>query len=136
MVLGRRWSRPYHLAPQTLTLSATSVTAVTLLFWLAVTHAQVVPGHLRTDALFALVWLALVLVVGQTLVVASIRRLRGRHSSAFLLLNPLTAAVLGSTLLGESLSQRQLLGAFLVLTGMGLATGLADLLRQRVSSLF
>lgn len=135
LVLGRRWSGPYRLAPRTLTLWATAVTAVSLLVWSAVTHAQIIPQHFRADALFALAWLAIVLVVGQTLVVVSIRRLQGRRSSAFLLLNPLTAALLGSTLLGEQLSSLQLLGAFLVLAGMALATGLADLFRRRLKSM-
>jgi drug/metabolite transporter (DMT)-like permease len=131
LVLGRRWSRPYRLAPQSLTLSAITLTVVGLFLWLGATHSEIIPPHVRFDALMALVWLALVLVVGQTLLVASLRRLPGRHSSAFLLLNPVTAAVLGATILGESLDRTQILGAFLVLAGMAFATGLVDLLRRR-----
>jgi drug/metabolite transporter (DMT)-like permease len=133
LVLGRRWSRPYGLAPESLTLSAISLTVVGLLVWLVATRSEITPAHLTADALLALMWLALVLVVGQTLLVTSLRRLPGRHSSAFLLLNPVTAAVLGATILGESLDRLQILGAFLVLAGMAFATGLVDLLRRRLA---
>jgi drug/metabolite transporter (DMT)-like permease len=133
LVLGRRWSRPYRLAPEILTLSAITLTVVSLLLWLTASRSEIIPRHLTIDALLALAWLALVLVVGQTLLVASLRRLPGRHSSAFLLLNPVTAAVLGATILGESLDRLQIIGALLVLAGMAFATGLVDLVRRRLA---
>ena len=51
-----------------------------------------------------------------------------RRSAAWLLLNPVTAAVLGVVVLDESLSLPQVAGAVVVLTGLGLGSGLSPAL--------
>jgi drug/metabolite transporter (DMT)-like permease len=58
------------------------------------------------------------------LVVASMRRLAARRASAFLLLNPPTAALGSWLLLGEQLTAVQILGGALVLLAMAGASGL------------
>ena len=50
---------------------------------------------------------------------------------AWLLLNPVTAAVLGVVVLDESLSLPQVAGAVVVLTGLGLGSGLSPALTGR-----
>jgi drug/metabolite transporter (DMT)-like permease len=108
------------------------MTALVGLAWLSmVEHGELVPDHWRADAVVALVWLGIVMVAGQTLVMASVRRVRAETSASLLLFNPLTAAVLGVTLLGESLTTSQALGALLVLTGMASASGLFTVVRRR-----
>jgi drug/metabolite transporter (DMT)-like permease len=53
------------------------------------------------------------------------------------MLNPLTASILAVLILGESLGAVQLLGAILILVGIGLATGLvaiiSDLARRHLA---
>jgi drug/metabolite transporter, DME family len=132
LVLGRRWLAPFGIRPDQTALSAAVMTALVGLAWLSmVEHGELVPDHWRADAVVALVWLGIVMVAGQTLVMASVRRVRAETSASLLLFNPLTAAVLGVTLLGESLTTSQALGALLVLTGMASASGLFTVVRRR-----
>ena len=134
LVLGRRWLRPSGIRPEHTALSAAAMTALVVLAWLAVVDRSViVPSHWRLDALVALVWLSFVMVAGQTLVMASVRRVRAEVSASFLLLNPITAALLGVTVLGEGLSATQAVGGLLVLLGMAMASGLFTVLRRPAS---
>jgi drug/metabolite transporter (DMT)-like permease len=132
LVLSRRWSRPFGLGPPTVSLATTGLTAVGLFVALLVAGSAgaIVPPSVRPDALVALAWLALVAVVAQVLVVGAVRRIDARRSSAFLLLNPLAATLLGAVLLGERLSAPQVLGAVLVIVGMAVGTGTVEALRD------
>jgi drug/metabolite transporter (DMT)-like permease len=133
LALGRRWLGPFAIRPEQAALSASVLTALVVLAWLAATDPGVLmPDTWRADALVALVWLGFVMVAGQTLVMASVRRVRAEVSASLLLLNPLTAALLGITILGESLSATQAFGGLLVLVGMALASGLFTVVRRRV----
>jgi drug/metabolite transporter (DMT)-like permease len=133
LVLGRRWLRPYAIRPEHTALTASVMTAVVVLGWLAVFERTViVPGTWRPDALVALVWLGFVMVAGQTLVMAGVRRVRAEISASLLLLNPLTAAVLGVTVLGENLTATQVLGGLLVLAGMAMASGLFTVVHRKL----
>jgi probable blue pigment (indigoidine) exporter len=133
LALGRRWLRPFAIRPEQTAMSASVMTAVVVLAWLAVADpGVVVPSQWRADALVALVWLGFVMVAGQTLVMASVRRVRAETSASLLLLNPITAALLGVTILGESLSATQALGGLLVLFGMAMASGFFTVMRQRL----
>jgi drug/metabolite transporter, DME family len=130
LVLGRRWLQPYDIGSDQAALSAAVMTAVVVLGWLAATDPGViVPSQWRLDALVALVWLGFVMVAGQTLVMASVRRVRAETSASLLLLNPITAALLGVTLLGEGLAATQVVGGILVLVGMATAAGLFAIVR-------
>lgn len=131
LVLGRRWLGPFGIRPQQTALSAAALTALVVLAWLAVVDRGVVmPSHWRLDALVALVWLGFVMVAGQTLVMAGVRRVRAEVSASLLLLNPITAALLGVTVLGENLSTTQAVGGLLVLVGMAMAAGLFTVVRR------
>jgi DME family drug/metabolite transporter len=89
-------------------------------------------------ATVALLWLILApSVAAQLLLVAAVRRLPARTSSAFLLVNPVAASGLAAALLGERLSSSQLVGAVLVLVGIALATGVPGIIgsaRRRVAA--
>lgn len=125
LVLSRRWSVPWRLAGPVVTLGTVVATGLPLGAWLVVTDpAALVPAHVRPDALLALAWLAIFPgVVAVTLIVVGVQRLDARRSSAFLLLNPIAAALLSWLLLGERLSPAQLVGAVLVLAGIASASG-------------
>jgi probable blue pigment (indigoidine) exporter len=123
LVLGRRWIPPLALRPEVIALASALLTVVVVLAWLAVTApASIFPANVSPEAMIALVWIAFVLVAGQTMVMASVRRIPAQRSAAFLLLNPLTSAFLALVLLGERLSPPQLLGAALVVVGIAAAT--------------
>ncbi len=99
---------------------------------LLVEPGAIVPLVVAPEALAALGWL----IVGpstlaQLLLQASVRRVRARHSAAFLLLNPISASVLAAVLLGERLAPSQAAGAILVLVGIGLSSGLIGARRRR-----
>jgi drug/metabolite transporter (DMT)-like permease len=128
LVLSRRWSVPWALPGTQITLGLVLATGVPLVAWLFVAdRAALVPAPLRPDAALALLWLALAPgALAPILVVAAVRRLDARRSSAFLLLNPVSAALLSWMLLGERLGAVQLLGALLVLAGIAVASGAAE----------
>ena len=131
LVLGRRWLRPFGIRPEQAALWAAAMTAFLVLVWLvAADPGAIVPRHWRLDALVALAWLSFVMVAGQTLVMASVRRVRAEVSASLLLLNPITAALLGVTVLGERLTTVQGIGGLLVLLGMASASGLFTAVRS------
>ncbi|HEY8454817.1 MAG TPA: DMT family transporter [Actinopolymorphaceae bacterium] len=133
LVMGRRWSPAYEIRPEHAALAAAVMTAVLLLGLLAaVDRSALLPNDWRPDALVALLWLGFVMVAGQTLVMVSVRRVPAEISASLLLLNPLTAALLGMTLLGEKLSGTQIIGGVLVLVGMALASGLFAFVRGKL----
>ncbi len=123
LVLARRWSRPYRLDGLAIGLANVTLTALVLgPAILVIDPASLAPSNPPLDAILALVWLAAVAALGPVLTVASVRRIPAARSSAFLLLNPITATVLAALLLGERVSPTQLAGALLVLIGMATAT--------------
>ncbi len=126
LLLSRRWSRPYQLTGGAIALSIAATTGLGLLpVELIREPGLLLPAHLRPDAAFALIWLALVPgVAAQLFVVASVRRVKTRSSAAMLLVSPVTAAALAALVLGETLNGPQLLGAVLVLGGTVGAAGL------------
>ena len=126
LVLGRRWLAAYELPPERVAFSASLTTFVVFATWVGITDSDALwPDALRFDSLVSLIWLGIVLAGGQTLVMMSARRIQSRRSAAFLLLNPLTAAVLGVVILDETLTLPQVAGAVLVLVGLALGSGVA-----------
>ncbi len=123
LVLARRWSRPYRLDGLTVGLANVVLTALLLgSAILVLDPGALVPSDPPLDSILALAWLAAVAALGPVLTVASVRLIPAARSSAFLLLNPITATVLAALLLDERVSPTQLAGALLVLVGMGAAT--------------
>jgi probable blue pigment (indigoidine) exporter len=125
LVLTRRWSHAYDLPGPAIGATALALTAATALLLVVAAPASAAARPLRPDAVAAVVWLALgpgaLAAVG---VIVSMRRLEARRASAFLLLNPPTAAIGSAILLGERFTLVQLLGAGLILVAMAAASGL------------
>jgi drug/metabolite transporter (DMT)-like permease len=125
LVLSRRWSVPYGLPGPSVALAALALSGAGTAVLMAVTGIPLTEGDLLPEAAWAVAWLALGPgALAAVLVVIGMRRLPARRASAFLLLNPPTAAVLAWVLLGERLSPVQLLGGALVLAAMAGASGL------------
>lgn len=123
LVLSRRWGRADGLDGIRIALATMTVAAVTLALLVAASD----PGSLAlpalsTEAVAALGWLAFAGAAGQALGTASTRLVPASRSAAFLLLNPITAAVLALLLLGTVPSPIQVVGAALVLAGIAIAT--------------
>jgi drug/metabolite transporter (DMT)-like permease len=123
LVLARRWSTPYRLEGLTVALANGALTAVVLGGFVLVTDpGSLAPADPPLEAAVAIAWLAAVAALGPVLTVASVRLIPAARSAAFLLLNPITAAILAVVLLGELPSPLQVAGGALVLLGMAAAT--------------
>jgi drug/metabolite transporter (DMT)-like permease len=133
LVLSRRWSIVYDLPGPTIGMFAMGLSALVAGLWAAAAGTILPPVAPGADAVAAVIWLALAVgALATVLVVVGMRRLPARRASAFLLLNPPTAALLSWLLLGETFSGLQLVGAALVLVAMAAATGLVAGSRRRV----
>jgi drug/metabolite transporter (DMT)-like permease len=108
---------------------------LTIAFWLLVASTLVTgalqlfvdPGGLglalSTTGWVALVWLALpASALPHVLVTSTLRRLPASRAAPFLLLMPVAGALIAAVLLGERLDPLQLVGAGLILVGIGVAT--------------
>jgi drug/metabolite transporter (DMT)-like permease len=122
LVLARRWG-------------SERLPFLTIAFWLLVASMAVTgalqlvidPAGLRPDlsgaGWAALLWLALpASALPHVLVTSTLRRLPASQAAPFLLLMPVSGAMIAALLLGERLDLIQLLGAGLILLGVGLAT--------------
>jgi DME family drug/metabolite transporter len=135
LVLSRRWARSLRPPGAVVALAVFAATAIVLApATLLVAGDGLLPAPSDPDlavAVLAVAWLAIgPSVAAQLLLMAGVRRLPARRSSAFLLLNPVTAAILAALFLGERLSSTRVAGAALVLTGMAVASGLPGLIRS------
>jgi drug/metabolite transporter (DMT)-like permease len=123
LVLSRKWGRADGLDGIRIALATMSVAAVGLaLLVVATDPGSLALPALSAEAIGALAWLAFAAAAGQALGTASMRLVPASRSAAFLLLNPITAAVLAFVLLGTVPSAIQLVGAGLVLAGIATAT--------------
>ena len=69
-------------------------------------------------------WLVLVpSLLSQLLIMASVRRVAARRTSASLLLTPITGALLSAWMLGERLAAGEIVGGILVIIGIAGASG-------------
>ena len=124
MVLSRRWQRPWGIRPTQITLSNFGLLGISGLLLALVAGDPLLKPAAPLNAWLAVLWLGIVAgAIATILLTESHRRLPTSEGSAYLLLNPLTAAILAVPVLGEVLSPAQLVGAALVLTGIGVATG-------------
>lgn len=132
LVFSRRWSGPHGLFGPSVALAALGVSGIGIGALIPLLGDPGLDGTLRPEAAAAVIWLAVGPgALAAVLVVTGMRRLPARRASAFLLLNPPTAALGGWLLLDERLSIVQLLGGALVLVAMAGASGLALPLLQR-----
>jgi probable blue pigment (indigoidine) exporter len=126
LVLSRRWSTSYSLSGVAVGLSLLGMAGAGNALLLLILGDPGLQGPMRPDAALAIAWLAVGPgALAPVLVVTGMRRLPARRASAFLLLNPPTAAVGAWLLLHERLTAVQLLGAGLVLLAVAVASGLA-----------
>jgi probable blue pigment (indigoidine) exporter len=123
LVLARRWSDPDHLSPLSIALALLLSTVV------VTGGAQLVsdPAGLQVDLSVvgwaALIWLALpASALPHVLVVTTMRRLPASRAAPYLMLMPVSGAILAAVLLDEQLDPLQLLGAGLMLAGIAAAT--------------
>ena len=129
LVLLRRWAgggprdRDPMLVPEVTATAVVVSTALVLLLVMLITEpSALVPSAPVPEALAAILWLAIGPgCLSQLFIAISARRITARRSAAFLLLNPLTAAITAFLVLGEVLSPVQGVGAGLVLAGIALA---------------
>jgi probable blue pigment (indigoidine) exporter len=120
---GARRERDPMLVPEvTATAVVVSTALVLLLIELITEPSALVPDSPVPEAVAAILWLAIGPgCLSQLFVAISARRITARRSAAFLLLNPVTAAITAPLILGEVLSPVQGVGAALVLAGIALA---------------
>jgi drug/metabolite transporter (DMT)-like permease len=121
--LARLWADPARLP--TLTVAfwlLVSSLLVSGLLQVLVDASELLP-HLSLQGWTALVWLALpASALPHVLVIATLRRMPASRAAPFLLLIPISGALLAAALLGERLDQIQLAGAGLILLGIAVAT--------------
>jgi drug/metabolite transporter (DMT)-like permease len=134
LVLARRWSVAYALPGPVVALGNAVATALVLgTVLIASAPTAVLPASVRWDSAIALAWLAVVAAAGQVLAVLAVRLIPAERSSAFLLLNPLTAAILAWLLLGAVPTALQAAGCAFVLIAMAAVGGwLRPLRRPRI----
>ena len=121
--LARLWGSPERLPPLTIAfwLLVASM-AVTTVLQLVVAPAGLAL-RLSLNGWAALLWLALpASALPHVLVVATMRRMPASRAAPFLLLMPISGTLIAAMLLGERLDLLQLVGAALILTGIGVAT--------------
>ena len=121
--LARLWADPSRLP--TLTVAfwlLVSSLLVTGALQVVVDPAPMLP-HLSLTGWTALLWLALpASALPHVLVIATLRRLPASRAAPFLLLMPISGALIAAALLGERLDQIQLAGAGMILLGIAAAT--------------
>lgn len=132
LLLARRWSGPWRLPGSLVTLSNVVILALGAIpLALLLPGETLLPAHPEILPVAALVWLGVgASAIANVFVVGAVRRLPSHESSAYLLLNPLGAAIVAALVLGERLTSPQLLGAAAVLLGIGLATAIDARLRS------
>jgi drug/metabolite transporter (DMT)-like permease len=121
--LARLWADPARLP------------TIAVAFWLLISSLLVTSAlqlvldpealvpHLSLTGWTALLWLALpASALPHMLVIATLRRLPASRAAPFLLLIPISGALISAALLGERLDQIQLAGAGLILLGIAAAT--------------
>ena len=136
MLLSRRWQKPWGIRPTQITLSNFALLGIAGVLLTLSTGDAFAKSAVPIEAFGAVLWLGIFAgAVATILLTESHRRLPTSESSAFLMLNPLTAAVLAVPVLGEVLSPLQLVGAAMVLAGIALATGTFPLIARAPAQL-
>lgn len=135
VALGAALSFAVYLGVARLWADAVHLPTLTIAFYLlcssllvtGVMQAVVDPAglglSLSAGGWAALVWLALpASALPHVLVIATVRRMSASRAAPFLLLIPISGTVIAAVMLGERLDLVQLVGAGLILLGIGVAT--------------
>ena len=125
MVLARRWGHRYALDGTTITIANLIGRGPLLLaIELVRSHGSVVSGAPDLAAVIALLSIAFgSSSTANLLLIASVRRVPARRTSAALLLTPISSAILGALLLGDRPTMQGILGGVLILVGIAGASG-------------
>jgi probable blue pigment (indigoidine) exporter len=136
LVLSRRWIASAGLDGTSITM-ANLIGRGPVLFavQLLIDPAGLFPDPASPEALLAILGLVLLpSLMSQLLIVASVRRVPARRTSASLLITPLTSAAISVVFLGDHLTPIEGVGAALVVAGIAGASGAmgmaADRMRQ------
>ena len=117
VVLTKKWGRPEHVSA--IGLAGWLLTAAGLLLLIPALVFDGVPDHIDASAWAGYAWLGLIgALVTYTIWFAGIRHLPVTPAALLGLLSPLTAALLGATIAGESLSPVQIVGFIVALTAL------------------
>jgi DME family drug/metabolite transporter len=123
LVLIRRWSVRFRLDGLVISFATSAAAALVIGGYVLATDPRgLLPAEPRPEALLGLAWLAAVTTGAQLLTVLAMRLIPAARAAAFLLLNPLSAAILAAALLSERASPVQAIGGALVLAGIAIAT--------------
>lgn len=135
LALGAALSFAVYLGFARRWADASALPTLTIAFWLLISsvvvtglaQAVVDPTELALDlsvgGWVALLWLALpASALPHVLVIATVRRLPASRAAPFLLLIPISGALIAAFMLGERLDLLQLVGAGLILAGIAVAT--------------
>jgi DME family drug/metabolite transporter len=128
LVLARKWAGRPGLGGTSMAMAILVGRGPVLLLLVALTQpSALTPGGVDVPVALAMTYLALVpSALAQVLILVSTRRIAARRTSAWLLLTPLTSAVLAMTLLGETPSSAELIGGALVVVGIMGASGAGE----------
>ena len=126
VVLARLWGVRYRLDGTLVTIAnLIGRGPILLVAALILDPGRVIPADPDPAAVVALLTIVFgSSTSGNLLLMASVRRVPAGRTSAALLLTPVSSAVIAAVVLGERLSPGGLLGAALILAGMGVASGL------------
>ena len=145
LLLARRWTLSWGLPAPVVALSLYVMLALVAVPLAVIGGRGGLAGGFADPALatagmgvaiIGLLWTAAPAgALSQSLAIAGVRRLPAHASSPYLLLNPLAAAILAALLLGERLAPLQILGAILILAGIGLASVVGSARRGQAVSI-
>lgn len=126
VVLARLWGVRYRLDGTLVTIAnLIGRGPILLVAALILDPGRVIPADPDPAAVVALLTIVFgSSTSGNLLLMASVRRVPAGRTSAALLLTPVSSAVIAAVVLDERLSPGGLLGAALILAGMGVASGL------------
>ncbi len=131
IVLARRWGTRYELDGTLVTIgNLIGRGPVLLVVEFVRSPGTLIPVDPDPAAVVALLSIAFgASSTANLFLMASVRRVAAGRASAALLLTPISSAVIGAALLSDHLAPIQLLGALLILIGIGIASGALTSLR-------
>ncbi len=126
IVLSRRWAQPYALDGTLVTIAnLVSRGPVLLIVEWTRSPGTLLPADPDPTAVIALLTIAFgSSSTANLFLMASVRRVPARRTSAVLLLTPVASAIISIVVLGERLTPVELAGAALVLAGIAGASGI------------
>ncbi len=117
VVLTKKWGRPEHVSA--IGFAGWQLTFAGLLLLFPALVLDGIPGHITSTAWAGYAWLGLIgALLTYTIWFAGIRHLSVTPTALLGLLSPLTAALLGALIAGESLTLLQLTGFAVALTAL------------------